>query len=88
MLAGIEVISCVSHTLYNTEDICAKNGGRPPLSYKVSSNLLIVLSRQCGYASERTVEASQLVRVALAVCCRVHSRPLMGSSRAVMLPLA
>ena len=36
--AGIEVISCVSHTLYNTEDICAKNGGRPPLSYKVSSS--------------------------------------------------
>ena len=37
--AGIEVISCVSHTLYNTEDICAKNGGRPPLSYKVSLKL-------------------------------------------------
>ena len=34
--AGIEVITCVGHTLYNTEDICAKHDGRPPLSYKVS----------------------------------------------------
>ena len=28
------MVSCVSHTLYNTEDVCAKNGNKPPLSYK------------------------------------------------------
>lgn len=32
--AGIEVITCVSHTLYDTADICVKNGGRAPLTYK------------------------------------------------------
>ena len=32
--AGIEVITCVSHTLYDTADICIKNGGRAPLTYK------------------------------------------------------
>ena len=31
---GIEVISCVSHTLYNTRDVVAKNGGKAPLTYK------------------------------------------------------
>lgn len=28
------MVTCVGHTLYNTEDVLAKNGGRPPLSYK------------------------------------------------------
>ena len=32
--AGIEVISCVSHTLYDTSDVVAKNGGKAPLTYK------------------------------------------------------
>ncbi|KAK9914767.1 hypothetical protein WJX75_000282 [Coccomyxa subellipsoidea] len=32
--SGIEVISCVSHTLYNTRDVVAKNGGKAPLTYK------------------------------------------------------
>ncbi|KAK3026097.1 hypothetical protein RJ639_040769 [Escallonia herrerae] len=33
-LAGIEVFSPVSHTLFNPADIIQKNGGRPPLSYQ------------------------------------------------------
>ena len=32
--AGVEVVTCVSHTLYNTEDVCARNGNKPPLTYK------------------------------------------------------
>ena len=51
--AGIEVISCVSHTLYNTEDICAKSGGHAPLSYKVGPSLPLQadfhLTRRKGY---------------------------------------
>ncbi|KAI5660527.1 hypothetical protein M9H77_29320 [Catharanthus roseus] len=33
-VAGIEVFSPVSHTLFNPADIIKKNGGRPPLSYQ------------------------------------------------------
>uniref|UniRef100_A0A5B7BW64 (6-4)DNA photolyase n=1 Tax=Davidia involucrata TaxID=16924 RepID=A0A5B7BW64_DAVIN len=33
-VAGIEVFSPVSHTLFNPADIIQKNGGRPPLSYQ------------------------------------------------------
>ncbi|CAN6456193.1 unnamed protein product [Victoria cruziana] len=33
-LAGIEVFSPVSHTLFNPEEIIQKNGGRPPLTYQ------------------------------------------------------
>ena len=32
--AGVEVVTCVSHTLYDTADICRKNNGRAPLTYK------------------------------------------------------
>lgn len=32
--AGIEVVTCVSHTLYDTRDVVAKNGGKAPLTYK------------------------------------------------------
>ncbi|KAI4355710.1 hypothetical protein L6164_004457 [Bauhinia variegata] len=34
LLAGIEIFSPVSHTLFNPSDIIKKNGGRPPLSYQ------------------------------------------------------
>ncbi|XP_052224895.1 cryptochrome-2-like [Dreissena polymorpha] len=30
----VEVVKCVSHTLYDTERIIAKNGGSPPLTYQ------------------------------------------------------
>ncbi len=33
-LSGIEVVTCMSHTLYDTKDVVAKNGGKPPLTYK------------------------------------------------------
>ncbi|CAK9164838.1 unnamed protein product [Ilex paraguariensis] len=33
-VAGIEVFSPVSHTLFNPADIIQKNGGKPPLSYQ------------------------------------------------------
>ncbi|KAF3791892.1 6-4-DNA photolyase [Nymphaea thermarum] len=32
--AGIEVLSPVSHTLFNPEEIIQKNGGKPPLTYQ------------------------------------------------------
>ncbi|GMH03643.1 hypothetical protein Nepgr_005482 [Nepenthes gracilis] len=33
-MAGVEVFSPVSHTLFNPEDIIQKNGGKPPLTYQ------------------------------------------------------
>ncbi|KAL3511853.1 hypothetical protein ACH5RR_024570 [Cinchona calisaya] len=33
-VAGIEIFSPVSHTLFNPAEIIQKNGGRPPLSYQ------------------------------------------------------
>ncbi|CAA0839133.1 (6-4)DNA photolyase [Striga hermonthica] len=33
-VAGIEIFSPVSHTLFNPADIIQKNGGRPPLTYQ------------------------------------------------------
>ncbi len=33
----------MSHTLYNTEDTCAKNGGKPPLSYKAFEKAMAAL---------------------------------------------
>lgn len=32
--AGVEVKQCVSHTMYDTEVVVRKNGGKPPLTYQ------------------------------------------------------
>jgi hypothetical protein len=40
---GIEVVTCVSHTLYSTEAVVAKNGGRPPLSYRAFERTIAAL---------------------------------------------
>ena len=41
--AGVEVETCVSHTLYNPEQIAARNGGTPPLTYKAFEAVLAKL---------------------------------------------
>ncbi|XP_045176201.2 cryptochrome-1-like isoform X2 [Mercenaria mercenaria] len=38
--SGIEVMRCVSHTLYDTERTISKNGGSPPLTYQRFQTLM------------------------------------------------
>ncbi|KAK6284633.1 hypothetical protein POUND7_003585 [Theobroma cacao] len=70
-LAGIEVFSPVSHTLFNPADIIEKNGGRPPLSYQsflklagepswASSPLLVELSSVPPVGDVASFEISQV----------------------------
>ncbi|KAL8572787.1 hypothetical protein ACOMHN_024963 [Nucella lapillus] len=37
---GVEVVKCVSHTLFDVEKTIAKNGGSPPLTYQSLQKLL------------------------------------------------
>ncbi|KAK9831428.1 hypothetical protein WJX81_004006 [Elliptochloris bilobata] len=41
--AGVDVSTCVSHTLYNVEQVAARNGGSPPLTYKAFEAVLAKL---------------------------------------------
>lgn len=71
---GIEVFSPVSHTLFNPEEIIAKNGGSPPLSYQ---SFLKLAGKPSWASSPLSISISCLPPVGNYGNCKIFEVPTL-----------